>query len=94
MSRITDIASRYHKDEQQCLVAYAISLSDGRVIRLDVPESRDYTEAQAKDNARRQAEDYMMRLFDREHRTGRYACCGGMTHYKAAGHRDGCPAYR
>jgi hypothetical protein len=94
MSRITDIASRYYKDERLCQVSYAISLDDGRVVRLDVPESREYTETQARENARQQAEEYMAKLFTVEHRTGRYTCCNGMVHYKAAGHRPDCPAYR
>lgn len=92
VTSIKDIVSRYYKDEQLCQVSYAIELSDGRMIRLDIPESRDLTEAEAKENARRQAETYMVRLFIQEKNTGKYACCGGLTAYGPSGHLLRCPA--
>lgn len=93
MSRIVNIGVGYRKDELIAEVIYGIKLSDGRMIRLDVPVSQEMSESAAKDYARVQAENYMVRMFDVEHRTGRFTCCNGMTHYKTAGHRPNCPAY-
>lgn len=89
MTSIRNIVTRYFKNDQVCQVSYAISLSDGRTIRLDVPVSREYTEKQAKHYARDHAENYMFQIFDVEHRTGRYACCES---FQAKGHRERCPA--
>lgn len=92
VSGIRDIVCRYYKDDRLCQVSYAIKLTDGRTIRLDIPSSHELSEATAKEYARKEAEHYMVRLLSTEHETGRYTCCNGITHYKAAGHRPNCPA--
>ena len=89
MNGIRNIATRYFKNDRLCQVSYAISLRDGRTIRLDVPVSRDHSEAEAKAYARQRAEAYMYDLFDLEHRTGRFECC---SNFQAKGHRQNCPA--
>jgi hypothetical protein len=94
VSAIVDIVSRYYKDDRMCQVSYAISLSDGRMIRLDIPSSHDLPESRAKEYARRQAEDYMTRLLIAEKNSGRFTCCSGLTERGAIGHIQNCPAVR
>ena len=90
LTGVGDIAVRYFKNDQVCQVSYAIELRDGRLLRLDVPCSQDHSEAQAKEYARKHAEDYVSKLLYTEASTGRYVCCG---RFKPQ-HRNSCKAIR
>ena len=92
----TDVTYRLYRGSREkgeesgdtTYVIYKIRLSDGRMIRLDIPFNADLTDSQALTGSRVLAERKIFVILAQEFKTGKYHCCHGTIPQ----HADQCEA--